>query len=192
MQNNELSVYIKSERARGVSDQSLYTELVKQGWTIQDAEEALWGISHKKSTTFRGFNVENLCYGRITRLQFLMCIAVAPLLNFVIIVIFAVFVELYYEDPGRQDLVYNLIAVLAVSIFLYWTSAISRRLHDLGYSGYYSLVIFISFFIPIVGNIVTILFLTYLILKRGQLTVNDYGEVPCPERPIINVLLNTN
>ncbi len=58
----------------------------------------------------------------------------------------------------------------------------ARRLHDLGKSGWYSLM----FPLPFIGIVVLI----YLLLKNGQETANKFGEIPSKETKLLDALLN--
>jgi len=48
-----------------------------------------------------------------------------------------------------------------------------RRLHDLGYSGWFILLVFI----PCVGSIIGLVILVFMVVE-GQSQINDYGTVP--------------
>jgi len=48
-----------------------------------------------------------------------------------------------------------------------------RRLHDLGYSGWFILLVFI----PCLGSIIGLVILVFMIVD-GQSQINDYGTVP--------------
>jgi len=48
-----------------------------------------------------------------------------------------------------------------------------RRLHDLGYSGWFILLVFI----PCVGSIIGLVILVFMMVE-GQSQINDYGTVP--------------
>ena len=48
-----------------------------------------------------------------------------------------------------------------------------RRLHDLGYSGWFILLVFI----PCVGSIIGLVILVFMMVE-GQSQTNDYGTVP--------------
>jgi uncharacterized membrane protein YhaH (DUF805 family) len=70
---------------------------------------------------------------------------------------------------------YSAVIILALSF-------ISRRIHDLGHSGLFSLL----FFIPGLN----IILLALLFLVKGQQMHNRYGVAPMNERSFIDLVLN--
>ena len=81
----------------------------------------------------------------------------------------------------------SIAAVAFVLIFLpaYVTHLFSlhvRRLHDLGKSGWYSLLCFFPY--------VSFVILLYLLLKKGQNSANQFGEIAPKERKWLDALLN--
>ena len=60
----------------------------------------------------------------------------------------------------------------------------ARRLHDLGKSAYWLLL----FFVPLVNG----LFLIYLLVRKGQIGPNQYGEESVEKKGLVAVILNRN
>ncbi len=58
----------------------------------------------------------------------------------------------------------------------------ARRLHDLGKSGWYSLLCLVPY--------INLIVLIYLLLKNGQENTNRFGEVPSKETKLLDALLN--
>jgi uncharacterized membrane protein YhaH (DUF805 family) len=61
-------------------------------------------------------------------------------------------------------------------------SLYARRLHDLGKSGWYSLLCLVPY--------INLIVLIYLLLKKGPETANRFGEVPSKEMKLLDALLN--
>ncbi len=74
------------------------------------------------------------------------------------------------------------VLVLLPAYLAHLFSLHARRLHDLGKSGWYSLMCPI----PLIGLIVLI----YLLLKKGPETANQFGGVPSKETKLLDALLN--
>lgn len=105
--------------------------------------------------------------GRLNRRNFI----IGAILTIILwgILIFAIyfalgFFGLYHENSDNW-----IMNVTYVFLLFYWISICARRLHDLGYSGWYQL----ANFIPIAGLILYI----YLIFVSGKKESNIYGEV---------------
>lgn len=91
---------------------------------------------------------------------------------------------LLYRVIFGTDIEVNSITGLILNFCIIWFgfSLYVRRLHDLGRSGWWTLIIFI----PIVDAI----FLLYLSFAPGQFTPNLYGDVPPKDIKIVDDLLN--
>lgn len=86
------------------------------------------------------------------------------------------------EYSGIAILAFCIIALAIVigGVFILGLSV--RRIHDLGKSGWYAILLFIS---PI--NIIGLIILS---VERGNREANEYGIVP-QQRPLLAVLANT-
>lgn len=64
-----------------------------------------------------------------------------------------------------------IILIILVAYFVFFLYSLNvRRLHDIGYSGWY----FLLLLVPIVGAFLFV----YICVKKGMPTANKYGEVP--------------
>jgi uncharacterized membrane protein YhaH (DUF805 family) len=181
----ELVTYVNRERTKGVSDDALLVEMVSRGWRKEDALLALGVPSANESLHTNNFFFRNFLSGRINRYQFFVCIAVSVLVFFAIAIAFGIS-ENAMGNHAYQDTFTVPIGVLAVVMMLYWLSVFVRRLHDLGYSGYYVLFIFI----PILGNFAIPFLILFFLAMEGQKGPNAFGAAPDPRRPISRVLCN--
>jgi uncharacterized membrane protein YhaH (DUF805 family) len=81
-----------------------------------------------------------------------------------------------------SEFIYLIIQLLAIPVLIFLWSLDIRRLHDLGYSGWVSLALFV----PIVNLVLLVLFA----VNAGKSEVNKYGEPPSVGRGLIDTLLN--
>ena len=186
MNRNELDTYVQAERAKGVDDEALLAEMISSGWTRGDAEDALAPQLRGWRNWFLGFSLRNLLSGRINRNQYILCFLSAPLLMAILVALTALPVVVV-DMRIYSDIFLVILGILTLTLFLYWLSVFVRRLHDIGYSGYYALLLLV----PIVGNFAIPILVIYLLVKEGQPAGNLYGPPPNLRRPFINVLINT-
>lgn len=106
--------------------------------------------------------ITGLFSGRMNRLTFL----VSMIQLFVITLIIAVIVGIFLDESSVVPVAYLITALMSI----FNIAIIVRRFHDLGLSGWYSLLLLV----PIV-NLVTLL---ALYLVSGQSKVNKYGPIP--------------
>lgn len=191
MENSELLSYINAERLRGVKDDLLKQELLAKGWT-DDIIDPLFvaqgtNTSAKKEVVrLSDFDLTKIASGRINRGQFLLCLICLPLFFVTLSLATISAVTLLDIKISFVPALISL-AIMVVIMFLYETSAVVRRLHDVGHSGYVALLMYV----PFVGNIAAPVLIIYLLMKKGVPTENSYGVPPSQSRPLINVLLNT-
>jgi len=74
------------------------------------------------------------------------------------------------------------VALIAYFVFFLYSLNV-RRLHDIGYNGWWSLLLLV----PIVGAFLFI----YICVKKGIPITNEYGEVP-QKRNFIKAVFNIN
>jgi uncharacterized membrane protein YhaH (DUF805 family) len=191
MEDETLITYIQSERKRGVGDDALRSELLTKGWPVSDINTILRDHTpvEKKiteKTSLQDFSLAHIASGRINRTQFLLCLISVPILMAGILGVTLLVLTVADIHIGFEP-VLIFFAIATFFIFLYQTSAIARRLHDIGYSGYYALLIYI----PGVGTVAAPFLIIYLLIESGTVGVNKFGEPPSEQRPLLNVLLNT-
>jgi uncharacterized membrane protein YhaH (DUF805 family) len=115
--------------------------------------------------------------GRLNRRNFI----IGMLLTFTLWIIFLMilgYVMRYigiYNDQSANWVLYGTYIV----VIFYWLSIEIRRLHDLGYSGWY----FLANFIPIAGAILYI----YLIFVSGKKESNKYGGITEPKFDVYEI-----
>ncbi len=101
-------------------------------------------------------------YGRAKRLEFLIIFCIFQFGN--LLMLFVQDFIMFFDLRGFFFLI-SLVLIISVSI---------RRLHDINYSGWYFLLIFIPFL-----NIILIFF---LFLKKGKIEKNDYDYIIADEK----------
>ena len=94
-------------------------------------------------------------YGRAERLEFLIIFCIFQLGNLLMLYVSEL---IMFSEPRGLFFLISLVLIISVSI---------RRLHDLNYSGWYFLLIFI----PILNAIMILL----LFFKKGKIEKNDYN-----------------
>lgn len=163
MINQQITQYVADERARGVLDADIKKALLEKGWDVQQVEEAIKGKS--APSAYKGSAFMNLFEGRVDHK------------NYFFALLAGIIIELVLMLTGSFFL--NMLSLLLVPIGY---GMGMRRFHDLGQSGWFTLLTLI----PFIGLIVTI----YLAIKKGDSGVNSYGAIPDPKRPFLNALLN--
>jgi len=105
----------------------------------------------------RRINRRNLVLGSISVyvVLFLVLIIILSIVSFV---------------PFLEEILNFIFLILFFSAFIFSTSLWVRRTHDLGWGGWWALLLFI----PYIGFI----FLIVLLVKEGEKAANKYGEVP--------------
>ena len=139
------------------------TEQVKQD--TQKAQQDLKQVADRAKAATAGFAFEKLFQGRIDQMNYLWLMIGSLVIGTVTSII-----------PPIGMLVGLVLAVVGIG-------ATIRRWHDLGQSGWMTLLCLI----PYVG----ILGIIYLCWKAGMTTPNMYGEAPDPKRDVFKAALNT-
>ncbi|MDD4938108.1 MAG: DUF805 domain-containing protein [Candidatus Shapirobacteria bacterium] len=118
--------------------------------------------------------------GRLKRLNFFAAMLTVSL--FFVIITFLV---------GIIDKGFLVSVILSIILYFFQTSIAARRLHDIGWNGYLSLIFLIPFISQqLVGVnllIVNVVFILLLIFVKGNPTVNKYGEMDT-EKDIFKVI----
>lgn len=172
--SEQLSSYIAGERARGVSDEAIRQELIAKGWRPDDVASAL-GISLRPVK----FSFKNLFQGRINRMEYFIGSIIFISVAFLVFFVLSFMVNYYYY----YFIIPLIIVVIAINIlgFIFTFSLGIRRLHDIGLSGWFSLL----FFIPLANLLLVLSFL----FIRGKNGPNAYGPEP-GRRDYFQALLN--
>lgn len=88
-------------------------------------------------------------------------------------------------DDGGEDMAAPalILSLLGLPLHIWGLAVAVRRLHDLGYSGWYVLLVALLSLIPIVGLIVALIYIVALVFIDGQPGPNRFGPDP-KGRPI--------
>ncbi len=148
----------KEEASAGVG-----SEQVKQD--AQKAQQDLKQMADRAKAATAGFSFEKLFQGRIDHMNYLWFAIGGFILSMVV---------------GMVPVI-GLPISLAIGVVGVGTTI--RRWHDIGQSGWFTLICLI----PFVG----ILSVIYLCWKAGMTVPNMYGEVPDPKRDVFKAALNT-
>ena len=145
-----------------------------------------------------GWSIENLWSGRLARWHYFAG-AMLPVLGIFILVSVWGIIHLLQstfsvsggsvETAGAggflsvalNDIIVLLITVFILAFFLGHIFLAIRRCHDLGYTGWLSLLVYI----PYIGFIAALFF----IFKKGEEGLNQYGKPPT-ERPFFKDIFN--
>lgn len=151
------------EEQKTQEGQSAGADQVKQD--AAQAQADLKKVADRAKAATAGFSFEKLFQGRIDNMNYFW-FAIAGLVAGVVL--------------GMIPVI-GWIASLAIGVV--GVGATIRRWHDLGQTGWLTLL----GFIPFLGLLV----LAYLCWKKGATTPNAYGEVPDPARDLFKAVLNT-
>ncbi len=123
----------------------------------------------------------NLFKGRLNRRNlFYGCLLSVVVLLVVSQVIKIILNSEILSDATASLLIVGINTAVSLSTFIFLVSLVVRRLHDLGKSGFYILLLLIPIF--------DIFWLLYTFLKRGEESKTKYGEMPSKD---VNFLQNT-
>lgn len=139
------------------------TEQVKQD--TQQAQQELKQVADRAKAATAGFSFEKLFQGRIDNMNYFWFAISSIVLSLILGMI-----------PVIGWLISLALAVVGVG-------ATIRRLHDIGQTGWLTLICFI----PVVG----LLLIVYLCWKKGTGVASVYGEAPDPKRDLFKAVLNT-
>ena len=190
--NEEIKKYIDEERARGVTDEALRSELLSKGWKEADVNAGLGAV-----VSAGGAPLPPRKIARIGRLRYFLgpLVTMGPL--YALVAIWGVIGYIqsqvgmgmalpsnaFFEMVNIAIPLLMLPAVLLglVGVYLFIMLGI-RRAHDLGHSGWFLLLTFI----PYIG----IVFGLYLLFKRGDQGSNKYGPPSPPDRKFFADIFN--
>ena len=180
MDTEQLTSYVATERARGVADADIRTQLLTTGWKEEDANTALGIISSSlaTSTAPREFSLRKIDQGRIARMDYFV--------SGFIVWIFAFFALLPASLLGNTlgGTAMIIITILVYLVALVFTIGLAtRRLHDMNMCGWYVLICLI----PGLG----LFFSLFILFMPGSAGINRYGNPPSQKRGLIKQILNT-
>lgn len=133
--------------------------------TTQSAKADMQAAADRARAATAGFKFDNLFVGRIDNMNYLYAVVGSIVLGLILGMI-------------------PIIGLLVSLVFLVIGLGVSaRRLHDIGMSGWASLLLLIPF-LGLFGVI-------YLCWKHGDAGSNAYGAVPDPKRDLFKAILNT-
>lgn len=119
--------------------------------------------------------------GRLGRLQYFLGQLVASLVTGVVVIVIMLLLNLHLGLAGR---IFSLFALAVYACYTFvLLGLIMRRMHDIEWSGWWVL----SLFIPIVSFIVALI----LLFKPGKKGANRFGKPPKPGLELGYVLLNS-
>ena len=188
MDNEQLKTYVANERARGVSVADLQTALLSSGWKAEDVSRTLGltaqnVISNVALDAPKKFSFTHLDHGRVGRLQYFFSILMFIVIE-MMIVVFAISIAISLKIEGVAVIIPVFIAVISYLFLLIFAVFLGvRRLHDMNMSGWFYLILLI----PLVGSI----FALVMLLKKGTVGVNRFGEASDPRRSTWKVFTNT-
>ena len=133
--------------------------------STQSAQADINAAAARAKAATSGFKFDNLFAGRIDNMNYLYAVVGSIVLGFILGMI-------------------PIIGLLVSLVFLVVGLGVSaRRLHDIGMSGWASLLLLI----PFVG----LLGMIYLCWRHGDTGSNAYGAAPDPKRDLFKAILNT-
>lgn len=184
MNTQELTSYIATERARGVTDADIKTQLLTTGWKEIDVNAALESIGTPEPTSEvpRDFSFRKLDVGRIARLQYFFASILMCVLGLAFIALFVAGGTLLSREAGGIVSIVFIVLIYIVMLIFGVCLGI-RRLHDMNMSGWWILVLVI----PGVGTI----FGLFMLFMPGTKAPNKYGNIPDSKRSIWKTLINT-
>ncbi len=176
MNNETVTTYISTERARGVADEEIRGALLAQGWPEDIVSN---GIGNGATSTLiknTHFSFSHLFEGRLMRWQYFLT---SFLFGFAVCISMIFIALLGYM--GESVILFICMGLIYLIAFPVAFSLSIRRLHDLNWSGWCILLNFI----PIVNVVMALL----LLFMKGSDGPNKYGIVQS-DRNFINTLLN--
>jgi uncharacterized membrane protein YhaH (DUF805 family) len=181
MNNEEIQKYIADERARGVRDEDIKKELLAKGWKENDVNIGL-GISVTAASVHsQEFSFAHMFEGRLKRWQYFV---ISFELGFMVLTLLAVFFALTAVFPntmgGSPEMPMWSWLFYAIWVPFHLSFAV-RRIHDINWSGWLALLLFI----PVVG----IIFALIILLKKGTDGTNTYGP-PQSDRKLWQTVFN--
>ena len=169
-----------AERARGVTDAAIREALLAQGWKEEDVTASMVSGAVAVAATLpsepKQYSFGNLFEGRLMRWQSFVN-------QFFLSLAFAATMALIYGVSYITDLeaIMWLGLLLYVPFVLVSMSLTIRRIHDLNWSGWLCLVIFL----PAVGTIFSLV----VLFMKGTVGPNKYGPEQ-GDRNFKNTVLN--
>jgi uncharacterized membrane protein YhaH (DUF805 family) len=169
MNNEEIMKYIADERARGVRDEDIKKELLAKGWKEEDVNGVL---SSPTSVQPNNIYVGGMFTGRLDKSHYLK-ITLAGIFVYVAFVAICVF-SLFAMGNAMGIVIamgVALVAFIGLIVFgVRHLGATVRRLHDVGQSGWWALLLLIG---PL--NLIIVI---YLCIKEGDKMTNTHGPIP--------------
>ncbi len=167
----------------------------QQGST-QNAQADLQQVANRAKAATAGFSIEKLFQGRIDNVNYFYFAVISIVGNYV-----------FGHIPLIGSILSLALSVLGIGMAI-------RRFHDIGKSGWYSLVFFapmlgvlgggsmammnnsIAGFVGMLGlvgllGLLSLLVMVYLCWIKGNAGANMYGEAPDPKREFFRAVLNT-
>lgn len=181
MNNQEMQKYIVDERARGVRDGDIKTELLAKGWKEEDVNGALGITAQETPVHPQEFSFPHMFEGRLKRWQYFVT---SLTLGLIVLIPAAVLLALVggFENTMSGSPEMPMWSWLFYVIWAPFTFSFAvRRLHDMNWSGWLVFVLFI----PFVGTIFGLI----MLFKKGTDGHNTYGP-PQPDRKFWETVLN--
>ena len=168
--NDTIQKYIVDERARGVADSAIIEALLAQGWKKEDVDGAFMAPQSTAKNMFTG----GMFVGRLGRAKYIPILIVGYVLPPILVVAFILsswwysdYVYIIFISFISLALIF---LIVLIALVLRVLGATVRRLHDIGHSGWWTLLFLVS---PL-GFILSI----FLCFKKGDTDGNTYGPVP--------------
>ena len=175
-----LREYIAAERARGVGDAALRSELVGKGWDAAAVDAVLTGKTPPpEPVPERPFDFETMFTGRLSLRQYAWNLVQLLILLFGAFFVIAALQKFVPYDGEMQLMLIGGAYLVALPFYL---SLVARRLHDLDLSGW---IVASFIFLPL-AFIVPLL----LLLAPGSVHENAHGA-RVADRGFLRTVLNT-
>ncbi len=126
--------------------------------------------------------------GRLGRLQFFL-LGLIVTLAMMLLQWLVVPSDAELETAGTIRLLFTSIVFTLVSALTTWHLMV-RRLHDLGLSGWWIVLFFFLPAIPLVGDILSLVFFAALLFVPGESDANRYGAPTPNGRGLVDAFFN--
>ncbi len=183
--NNTILEYIATERARGVRDEDIRGALLASGWKEEDIHAAFGGGDiavtpmapqvPKVAPGLSGAYLKQIFSGRIGRWHYFFAHMTVSLLCAILAFTFLAsgllsikFLDDSFLYPAMFLFMFLFLLILLIAS-VFGLSLSVRRLHDLGHSGWWTLIGFIPW--------VSVVLAIYLLFFKGEQVPNHFGSV---------------
>lgn len=194
MPNEQLVSHIRATLTQGTSRDDITRSLLTAGWQASDINAAFAVVDKDSSTMPVGDNSgiaaaailkKSFLSGRINRSTYLIGLLNVVLFLFAVIITFGLFfrvsIQLGILNNLSAWLLIPILYILFLPLGFLGLSITVRRIHDIGFSGWYAFVpgaatYLANYLAPYVGSILGLITILFLSLKTGSEGANMYGS----------------